>query len=198
MRLLLDTLGRYGMIPGRFPFLLRIANTYGKSVLLDSQLKWIPVTQRTGDLIHLNKEALVDQLSEEGRLLLCFGCSPNACYAYASADISLRELQKTLLIAFTVGKLGMEYALRDELKREHPRCEIKGPVEELLSTIHATALPRFAQALVSIVAEAWHMEERELHRQDWHFNFEEYDRYVLWVDLRRATVVQHERRVSQD
>ena len=63
---------RHGMLPGRMGFLRFLASIYGYSILLDTQLKWVPVTQPPGDLVHYRKQAIVDRMQTENRVLIAF------------------------------------------------------------------------------------------------------------------------------
>lgn len=180
----LNDLGRYGMLPGRTNFLRAMALIFGDSLLDETTLAWIPVTEPPGNLVHRSREYFIDFMKGQDRILIAIGETPAGAYAIASPHVS--ALQKMIVVAIRKEEVQADYSLRDKLDREGLTGRLKGTLDYILTVVSGSrsdiVLTRF---LLKCVAEAWGASDQMLAGQNWQF---EYKADTLWAELSRIGV----------
>ncbi|MEP7365280.1 MAG: ATP-binding protein [Acidobacteriota bacterium] len=179
----LNDLERYGMISARLGFLRGLALVYGREVLLETTLPWIPVIEPPGNLIHQSKTDLTERLRTEERLMIASGVGPSSAYAAAAPWIAESELGKIPIVAIRFEEISVPYTVQNELKVKKRGSTISGTLTDLTSPhnkfeIKLTLIP----IVIAIVAEAWGVSIDSLERQTWRL---EHESSILWTDLTR-------------
>ena len=179
----LNDLERFGMIPARFDFLRYLAKTYGVGVLQCTSLRWIPVLEPPGNIIHRSRAELVETLSLRQRVIVGTGMGPVSAYSVAAGRVPTTELGDTLIIAIRNEEVGVGYSDKPRLQVEHGTT-IVGHFEDILTEVAGKNIKlEILPFLLELIAEAWNTSINSLHRQTWVLDIE-HD--IFWCALERG------------
>ncbi len=182
----LNELERYGMLPARMEFLRGIARIYGNTVLIESGLRWIPVVQPPGNLVHHSAAELAEQLRQHRRVGVFSGIGPGGAYAVAARYLRATELGHMLVIAFRLEEVQADYSDKDRLKIAGKSNPLDGPLEKVLGEFKEGPVElTFLSSTIEILAGAWSIPKKSITDQQWRFDFES---NILWADLRATPV----------
>jgi hypothetical protein len=178
----LNDLERYGMLPARLNFLRGLSAIYGNSLLRETTLRWIPVLEPPGNLVHRSRREFQEQLRQQSHLLLTVGAGPAAAYL-TTPHIALSQLAQILVVAIWLKEFDVGYDRRQQLKFEESGTVLRGALDELIDRTRASRSSLvLTQALIAEVEEAWSIPNGTVEKQRWGLDFE---KDILWVDLAR-------------
>jgi hypothetical protein len=163
----MNDLERFGMVPARLTFLRHLASVYGKDILSQTSLRWIPVLEPPGNLIHRSYRELVDTLSKEARVVVGVGISPASTYSLAAGRVPSSELGRTMVLCFRHEEIDISYSAKERLKLEHG-AYIEGTFDDVLKNLTGSSMKlELLPLLVDLISEAWRTSTDELRRQRW-------------------------------
>lgn len=178
-----NELDTYGMLPGRIDFLRGLTLVYGAELLDRTDLRWIPVTEPPGDLIHRSRIQLVDALKTHRRVLIALGVNPGQAYSAAIPHVPSAELSRMLVVATRKEEVDVDYEVRHRFEHEGTGNPLSGPLDAISDSANqkegGLVLTEF---LIKCVAEAWATSSEELRGQDWHLDWKD---NILWAELKR-------------
>lgn len=194
----LDELYTYGMLPGRINFLRGLSGIFGKELLNETKLNWIPVTLPPGDLVHHSRQQLLEALRRQTRVLLAVGASPGGTYGVASSRIPTAELGRMTVLSIVKEEIDVSYSARNKLDQEGQHGVVKGSLDHVLSVLASGEEgsgygPRTATELDSrliltgflmdCIAQSWGMSVPDLRGQTWYLHYAD---NILYGDLRKV------------
>jgi hypothetical protein len=186
----LDGLDAFGMMPGRIRFVRAIASAYGQSVLDSTTLRWIPVTEPPGNLVHRSKQELKNELKKQNQIVLCSGLSVGGAYGAAHAHIPAVDLGNAIVIATSIEEIQVDFDTRRKLEVVEGRTSFSGPIDDLLKLAEVEGETSSSESelvlmdfFIKCVAEAWGRSADSIRRQEWHIDCAN---NVLWGYLKRG------------
>lgn len=181
----LNDLERWGMIPARLGLFRFLALTYGEPVLHETALRWIPVIEPPGNLIHRSKPEVVELLRSQKRVLFTFGASPGSAYQSSVPHVPVHALQSMLLIASRLKEVDIEYSVRQEFERQGMSNPIRGTLEHVMELGHQKSPLVLVNVLIGILSEAWDLKAESIRNSEWCLD---YKGDVLWADVQRELI----------
>lgn len=179
----LGDLGEYGMIPGRIGFLRGVALLYGDDILRETTLRWIPVLDPPGNVIHHSSSELVDRLKRESRVVVACGVGVDRVYSMVAREIPARELGRILVIAMRPTEVKITYSAKERVKHEAGGGLLRESLEEISEREGGEVEERgLIQFQLSLVGEAWGLSLDDLRQRPWTLDI---DDDIAWIDLRR-------------
>jgi Histidine kinase-, DNA gyrase B-, and HSP90-like ATPase len=186
----LNELERFGLISARIGFLRDLALLYGREVLMKTTVRWIPVIEPPGNLIHRSRIELLESLKGEQRIVLASGVAPGSAYSNAATFIPADELGRMLIVALSEKEVDFDYDHGQKLKLAGEPNPLFGPLDSILRKIwpNNPNLNRLTLTshLIDLVAEAWGTTNEVLCNEGWYLRYE-YATKVLLADLKRKS-----------
>ncbi len=180
----LNDLERYGMIPSRLGFVRGLAKRYGTEVLRETSLRWIPVLEPPGNVIHRSRAELIEMLGARDKIIVGTGMGLGSAYTVATASMKSPELGQTLAVPLRTEEVRVDYSERQQLKREAGAAALVGSLNKVLGQLpEGTSDLRLLPLIVETIAEAWGRPVEDLYGQAWTLDLES---SIFWCPLSRA------------
>lgn len=191
----LNDLERFGMIPARLGFLRGLAKTYGQRVLAETSLRWIPVLEPPGNVIHRSRGELVEMLKSRDSAIFGTGLGLASAYTVAAGSIKSAELGETLVIPIRIEEVKPDYDDRQRIKLKTGSTTLEGSYQEVVGQISESKVdPCLLPFLVETIAEAWEIQAQDLYGQSWTLDLEN---AIFWCAFSRTRSESVLRRTSQ-
>jgi hypothetical protein len=189
----MDQLDTFGMMAGRLRFVRGLAKVYGQEVLEATKLRWIPLTEPPGNLVHRSKEEFEDALRRHNRIVLCTGLSAGGAYKAALSHMPAADLGNALVIATgSIQELKVDFDTKQRFKHTEGRTSFTGSLDEVVKLTHGQDETErsirsevdlvLTDFFIKCVADAWGTSTQALGRQQWHVDS---DDDVLWANLKK-------------
>ena len=180
-----NELEAHGLIPARHSFLRFIAQTYGYQALSDSSLRWIPVLEPPGNLVHRSSSELRARISSESAIVVCSGAAPGAAYSLATSRVKSPELGRTLVVPFAFNEFKVSWDMEKRIEIEQGSTKIHGSLGKVLETAHIDEDKIVLLRLVlDTIAEGWQIKVDLLQEQHWELETDSLRGWLL-AHLRR-------------
>jgi len=165
----LNNLTAEGMIISRFEFILKVAKTYGKEILLESSLPWISIIIPPGHIQLFNVFEATKFLEQKEEIILSYGTGPwsteHVCRNYfpsASDSTLILPINNTGQPSF--GNYSDKDIIVMDILPKQMKTESERENDEE-SELYKDAV--YLISFLKILATAWKIEERKLIYSQW-------------------------------
>ena len=185
IRKAVDDLEQFGSIPARHAFLSNLVKQYGSDILSSSTLRWIPMLEQPGNLIHKSRSEVMARLQSEYAVVLCSGISPGKAYGLAEQRLDASERVNGVEILLQNNEFSPNYDVEQRLEVQEGSTRLRGAFNQVIAKAECKKEGfRLLGILLDLIAEAWSIPRDTLEMQTWELDAD-YTKGYLWVNLKR-------------